>query len=49
MGQNKKHDLIFEFECEHCGENWSDNLLNLIDQCTQEELEQILTFIQSKK
>ncbi|MFX0141874.1 MAG: hypothetical protein ACFFDN_50020 [Candidatus Hodarchaeota archaeon] len=36
--KGKRKNLDFVFECEKCTESWSENLLNLIDRCTIEEL-----------
>lgn len=44
----KKEYLDFIFECEQCKESWSENLLDLIDKCTTEELMSLLRHIQRK-
>ncbi len=44
----EKKRLDFIFECEHCAESWSENLLDLIDRCSKEELLCLLKHIQSK-
>ncbi len=40
--------LDFVFECEQCTESWTENLLDLIDRCTKEELLWLLKYIQNK-
>ncbi len=40
--------LDFVFECEQCTETWSENLLDLIDRCTHEELVNLIKYIQNK-
>ena len=46
--EEKKINLDFVFECEQCTESWSENLLDLIDRCTTEELLCLLKYIQNK-
>ena len=46
--EEKKLNLDFVFECEHCAESWSENLIDLIDRCTSEELSCLLIYIQIK-
>ncbi len=46
--EEKKQDLDFVFECEQCTETWSENLLDLIDRCTLEELVNLIKHIQNK-
>ena len=46
--QGKKLNLDFVFECDHCAESWSENLLDLIDRCTNEELLSLLGHVQNK-
>lgn len=46
--EEKKQDLDFVFECEQCTETWSENLLDLIDRCTHEELVNLIKYIQNK-
>jgi len=46
--EEKKRDLDFVFECEQCTETWSENLLDLIDRCTHEELVNLIKYIQNK-
>jgi hypothetical protein len=49
MSSNKKdRKLDFLFECEQCRETWSENLLDLIDRCTTEELLSLLEYLQNK-
>lgn len=45
---NEEKNLDFVFECEHCAESWSENLLDLIDRCTIDELLCLLKYIQDK-
>ncbi|MFX1297765.1 MAG: hypothetical protein ACFFD2_23330 [Promethearchaeota archaeon] len=48
--RREKEQLKFDFifECEQCTESWSENLLDLVDRCTQEELLLLLKHIQNK-
>ena len=46
--QGKKLNLDFVFECDHCAESWSENLLDLIDRCGIEELQSLHRYIQKK-
>jgi len=46
--EEKREYFNFIFECEQCTESWSENLLNLIDKCTSEELFSLLRYIQNK-
>lgn len=46
--EKEKRKFDFIFECEHCTESWSENLLDLIDRCTKEELLSLHTYIQTK-
>ena len=46
--EEEKIKLDFVFECEQCTESWSENLLDLIDRCTQEELLWLLKQVQEK-
>jgi len=46
--KGKNENLDFLFECEQCRESWSENLLDLIDRCTPEELLSLLEYIQNK-
>jgi len=46
--EEKKIKLYFIFECEQCMESWSENLLDLLDRCSNEELLWILEHIQNK-
>ncbi len=46
--EEKKIYLNFIFECEQCTESWSENLLDLIDRCTAEELLYLFRYIQNK-
>ena len=46
--KEKIGNLDFVFECEQCTESWSENLLDLIDRCTTEELQSLLSYIQTK-
>lgn len=46
--ENKIINLDFVFECEQCTEVWSENLLDLIDRCTTEELLSLYNYIQRK-
>lgn len=43
-----KGNIDFLFECEQCREVWSENLLDLIERCTSEELLNLLEYIQNK-
>ncbi|MFX0005000.1 MAG: hypothetical protein ACFE9C_15080 [Candidatus Hodarchaeota archaeon] len=46
--EQKKEYINFMFECEQCAESWSENLLDLIDKCTTEELINLFRYIQNK-
>ncbi|MCK4381055.1 MAG: hypothetical protein KAW51_07935 [Candidatus Lokiarchaeota archaeon] len=46
--EEEKVKLDFVFECEQCTESWSENLLDLIDRCTKEELLWLLKHIQNQ-
>ncbi len=46
--EERKVNLDFLFECEQCTESWSENLLDLIDRCTREEMVRLLNYIQNK-
>lgn len=46
--KEKSGNLDFVFECEQCMESWLENLLDLIDRCTTEELLSLHTYIQTK-
>jgi len=46
--EKEKRKLDFIFECEQCTESWSENLLDLIDRCTKEELLWLLKHVQNK-
>ncbi|MFW9999890.1 MAG: hypothetical protein ACFE9Q_02450 [Candidatus Hodarchaeota archaeon] len=46
--KEKKDKLDFVFECEQCTESWSENLLDLIDRCSLEELLSLYKYIQTK-
>ncbi|MFX0038185.1 MAG: hypothetical protein ACFFCY_15235 [Promethearchaeota archaeon] len=46
--EEKKENFNFMFECEQCTESWSENLLDLIDKCTTEELISLFRYIQNK-
>lgn len=46
--KEKNGNLDFLFECEQCRESWSENLLDLIDRCTPEELLSLIEYIQNK-
>ncbi|MFX1303727.1 MAG: hypothetical protein ACFFBV_04170 [Promethearchaeota archaeon] len=47
-GKKEDINLDFIFECEYCAESWSENLLELIDRCTVDELFCLLKHIQNK-
>ncbi len=44
-----KKEIEFDIECENCGENWQENLLDVIDLCTPEELLYLQEVIKKKK
>ena len=46
--EEEKLKLDFVFECEQCTESWSENLLDLLDRCSNEELQWLLKYIQNK-
>ena len=46
--EEKNQGLDFVFECEQCTETWSENLLDLIDSCTHEELVNLIKYIKNK-
>lgn len=46
--EEKNQNLDFVFECDQCTETWSENLLDIIDRCTHEELENLIKYIQNK-
>ncbi len=46
--EKEKRKFDFIFECEQCTESWSENLLDLVDRCTKEELLWLLKHIQNK-
>lgn len=46
--EEEKLKFDFVFECEQCTESWSENLLDLIDRCTKEELLWLLKHIQNQ-
>jgi hypothetical protein len=46
--KEKNRNFDFVFECEQCTESWSENLLDLIDRCTTEELLSLHRYIQTK-
>ena len=48
INKELKVKLDFIFECEQCTETWSENLLDLIDKCSSEELLWLLKYIQNK-
>jgi len=48
INKELKAKLDFIFECEQCTETWSENLLDLIDKCSSEELLWLLKYIQNK-
>ncbi|MFW9876951.1 MAG: hypothetical protein ACFFG0_27980 [Candidatus Thorarchaeota archaeon] len=46
--RESRKNFSFVFECEQCTESWSENLLDLIDRCTTEELLSLHSYIQTK-
>ena len=46
--KEEKYELNFVFECEQCTESWSENLLDLIDRCTPDELVNLIKYIQNR-
>ena len=46
--EERNQGLDFVFECEQCTETWSENLLDLIDRCTPDELINLIKHIQNK-
>ncbi len=46
--KEKSGNFDFIFECEQCTESWSENLLDLIDRCTTEELLNLHKYIHNK-
>ena len=46
--KEKIGNIDFVFECEQCTESWSENLLDLIDRCSIEELQCLKIYIEKK-
>ncbi|MFW9826613.1 MAG: hypothetical protein ACFFEY_03225 [Candidatus Thorarchaeota archaeon] len=44
----KNRMIDFIFECEYCSESWSENLLDIVDQCNEDELLKLFKYIQKK-
>lgn len=48
MEKNQK-EIEFDMECEHCGERWQENLIDILDLCTPEELLNLQEYINKRK
>lgn len=46
--EKKKQSIQFSFECEGCGSSWSENLFDLINHCTFEELKKVKAYLEKK-
>jgi hypothetical protein len=48
IDKDKFMKIDFVYECEYCSESWSENLLDIVDQCNEDELLNLFKYIQKK-